>query len=255
MSSFFRIWTLLLVFGLGGCVSATPTPAIPEITRIGTTPSFTHVVDGWIEAFHDAHPDVYLAVDVIPDAGGLGALEQGEITTFITGNLPDEDLFLTPVGIDAVSVISNPSLNVKDLDQEELVALFSGRIMNWDELERSPGPVELVIPLRGDAVRNKFKEVILRDEAYSTGAYLGPTPAAVVELVESTPGAIGILPLSFAGVEDLYIAVDGTPPTISNVLRGKYILGFDLVAIALDEPSGDARLFLQWIQEEQLGGD
>ena len=255
MSSFFRIWTLLLVFGLGGCVSATPTPAIPEITRIGTTPSFTHVVDGWIEAFHDAHPDVYLAVDVIPDAGGLGALEQGEITTFITGNLPDEDLFLTPVGIDAVGVISNPSLNVKDLDQEELVALFSGRIMNWDELERSPGPVELVIPLRGDAVRKKFKEVILRDEAYSTGAYLGPTPAAVVELVESTPGAIGILPLSFAGVEDLYIAVDGTPPTISNVLRGKYMLGFDLVAIALDEPSGDARLFLQWIQEEQLGGD
>jgi len=122
--------------------------------------------------------------------------------------------------------------------------------MNWDELEMAPGPVELVIPLRGDAVRNKFKEVILKDEAYSTGAYLGPTPAAVVELVENTPGAIGFLPLSYTGVEDLYIAVDGTPPTISNVLQGKYVLGFDLVAIALDEPSGDARLFLQWIQEK-----
>jgi phosphate transport system substrate-binding protein len=255
MSSFIRNWVLLLVFGLGGCVSATPTPAIPEITRIGTTPSFTHVVDGWLESFHDAHPDVYLAVDVFPDAGGLGALEQGEIATFITGNLPDEDLFLTPAGIDAVAVISNPSLNVKDLDQEELMALFSGRIVNWDELEMAPGPVELVIPLRGDAVRNKFKEVILMDESYSTGAYLGPTPAAVVELVESTPGAIGILPFSFTGVEDLYVAVDGTPPTISNVLRGRYVLSFDLVAIALEEPSGDARLFLQWIQEEQFGGD
>jgi ABC-type phosphate transport system substrate-binding protein len=144
---------------------------------------------------------------------------------------------------------------VKDLDQEELMALFSGRIVNWDELEMAPGPVELVIPLRGDAVRNKFKEVILMDESYSTGAYLGPTPAAVVELVESTPGAIGILPFSFTGVEDLYVAVDGTPPTISNVLRGRYVLSFDLVAIALEEPSGDARLFLQWIQEEQFGGD
>ena len=255
MSSFIKKWGLLLVFGLGGCVSATPTHAIPEITRIGTTPSFTHVVDGWLEAFHDAHPDVYLAVNVFPDAGGLGALEQGEIATFISGSLPDEDLFLTPVAIDAVAVISNPSLNVKDLNREELRALFSGRIVNWDELEMSPGPVELVIPLRGDAVRNKFKEVVLRDDAFSTGAYLGPTPAAVVELVESTSGAIGILPLSFTGGEDLHIAVEGTPPTISNVIRGKYALGFDLVAIALEEPSGDARLFLQWIQEEQLGGD
>ncbi len=255
MSSFIKKWGLLLVFGLGGCVSATPTPAIPEITRIGTTPSFTHVVDGWLETFHDAHPDVYLAVNVFPDAGGLAALEQGEIATFITGNLPNEDLFLTPAGIDAVAVISNPSLNVKDLDQEELRGLFTGRITDWSELEMSPGPVELVIPLRGDAVRNKFKEVILTDEAYSTGAYLGPTPAAVVELVETTRGAIGILPLSFTGGEDLHIAIDDTLPTISNILRGKYLLGFDLVAIALDEPSGDARLFLQWIQEEQLGGD
>ena len=255
MSSFIKKWGLLLVFGLGGCVSATPTPAIPEITRIGTTPSFTHVVDGWLETFHDAHLDVYLAVNVFPDAGGLAALEQGEIATFITGNLPNEDLFLTPAGIDAVAVISNPSLNVKDLDQEELRGLFTGRITDWSELEMPSGPVELVIPLRGDAVRNKFKEVILRDEAYSTGAYLGPTPAAVVELVESTHGAIGILPLSFTGGEDLHIAIDSTPPTILNVQRGKYPLGFDLVAIALDEPSGDARLFLQWIQEEQLGGD
>jgi phosphate transport system substrate-binding protein len=255
MSSFTRKWGLLLVFGLGGCVSATPTPGIPEITRIGTTPSFTHVVDGWLEAFHDAHPDVYLSVEVFPDAGGLGALEQGEIATFISGNLPAEDLFLTPIAIDAVAVIANPSLNMKDLNREELRALFSGRIMNWDQLGMSPGPVELVIPLRGDAVRNKFEEVILGDEAYSSGAFLGPTPAAVVELVESTPGAIGILPLSFTGGEDLYIAVEGTTPTILNVLRGKYSLVFDLIAIALEEPSGDTRLFVQWVQEEQFRDD
>ncbi len=255
MSSSIRKWGLLLVFALGGCVSATPTPAIPEITRIGIAPSFTHLVDGWLEAFHDGHSDVYLAIDVFPEARGLSALEEGGIATFITGNIPDEDLYLTPLAIDAVAVIVNSTLNVRSLNQEELRALFTGRIMNWDELEMAPGPVELVIPLRGDAVRNKFKEVILQDEAFSTGAFLGPTPAAVVELVERTSGAIGILPLSFPEGEDMRIAVDGTPPTTSNLLQGKYALGFDIIAIALEEPSGDARLFIQWVQEEQLGGD
>jgi len=255
MSCYIKKWALLLVFGLSGCVPASSTPTMPEITRIGTTPSFTHMVDGWLTFFNDTYPDVYIAVDVFPDKNGLEALEQGEIATFITGNLPNENRFITPVGIDAVAVIKNPSLNVNDLNREELRDLFTGRITDWEQLEISSGAVEVVIPLRGDAVRNKFKEIILRDDAFATGAFLGPTPSAVVELVTSTPGAIGFLPLSFAGGEDLHIEIDGISPTLSNVIGGKYALGFDLIAIALEEPTGDARLFVQWVQEDQFGGE
>ena len=250
MRSIVSLSILGLLIAVSACTPAQVTESLPEIPRIGTTPTLTHVVDAWLVSYQLENPDAFLIVDVLPDAAGQESLRNGEILLFISGNLPEDDSFITPLGVEAVAISSN---DVQSLDSEDLRNLFNGNIYTWAELDIPAGTVEPIIPLSGDAIRNIFQNSVMQGDAFSTGAFLGPMPEAVRTFVDQTPGSIGLLPLSFVDEElDNLVSVDGISPSWENVSKGTYGLGFSILGISLKEPDGNVREFVEWVQSEEL---
>ncbi|MCJ7823889.1 MAG: hypothetical protein MUP44_03240, partial [Anaerolineales bacterium] len=65
-------------------------------------------------------------------------------------------------------------------------------------------------------------------------------------------GAVGFLPFSAVGDKIRPIRVEGTLPGAATINDGSYPLPISILAIAPQEPSGEVRAWLAWLQAELL---
>jgi ABC-type phosphate transport system substrate-binding protein len=84
----------------------------------------------------------------------------------------------------------------------------------------------------------------------SSSALLAPDPAAVLSLVAEDAGAIGYLPLSQVTEEVRVARIDGILPGASTIADGRYPLRLTVLATAPQEPSGQVRDWIGWLQQQ-----
>ncbi len=189
---------------------------------------------------------------VLPLGAALQAAQAAEVEAALIGLPPPEGWFVTPLGTEPIAVIVNAENPVRTYRVERLADLFSGRIQSWQNLGWRDLRVQPIIPLPGDELRTRFKGLILEESPFSPSALLAPSPAAVVELVSETPGAIGFLPYSQATQAVRTVRVEGALPGETDPNADGYPLEITLLATSPKEPQGAVREWLIWIQSESL---
>lgn len=226
-----------------------PTP-FPEIT---TTPNFQGWVAQRIRSFREQAPNALplgfgVRIEAYPRA--LAQVEQRSFALLVSSAEPPDDWFVTPLGWEGVVLAVHPENRVRSLELEQLRAIFSGQIWNWEELGGSATEIEPVIPLPGDELRDYLGQALMDGHPFSSAALLGPTPELTVSMVAERPGAIGILPLTAVDGQVRALLVEGAPPQASSVASGAYPLRVELLAYAPGEPSGQVREWLVWLQSQ-----
>jgi phosphate transport system substrate-binding protein len=148
------------------------------------------------------------------------------------------------LGKEPVVFIVNADNPMRDLTSDEIRGIFTGRTGNWQALGGPDQTIQAVVPLEGAETRSYLQQALLGDRQFTSTALLGPSPAAVVSIVQDDLGAIGILPLSAVSRDVGLVSVDGHDPLQGN----GYPFKFEVLGIAPVEPAGIVRDWLVWLQ-------
>ena len=237
---------------LSACApAATPAPT-PVVQQVIRTPAFADLVKTWFDGYLQINPDSYITLVSQPPETALASLEGATGDVVIGGLTPPAGWFATPLSEDGIVVVVHPDLHLRDLSIDELAAIFTGRLSSWESLADIDLQIQPVIPLPGDEVRAAFQSTVMSGQRFTNNALLGPSPAAVLQLVDENEGAVGFLPYSAVDEKARPIRVEGTLPGPATIHDGRYPLPISILAIAPQEPSGEIRAWLAWLQSELL---
>ncbi|MDR0970591.1 MAG: phosphate ABC transporter substrate-binding protein [Lentimicrobiaceae bacterium] len=133
----------------------------------------------------------------------------------------------TVIAWDALAVIVNPKNPVSKLTREQLEAIFTGKITNWQQVG---GPNQKIVVYSRETSSGTyefFKESILKNKNYMSSVLSMPATGAIIQSVSQTPGAIGYVGMAYLNkdVKALKISYDGKTyiePSYANAKNKSY---------------------------------
>ena len=151
------------------------------------------------------HPEIALIVDKRP-VSSIDFKANG--VTLWWGEKPAQVSFAYPIAQDELVVILNMVNSNSNLSTDEMQALYSGKVHNWDEISTFQHTVSVWSYPEGNELRGFFDENILGNQRLTPLAFLAPSPKAMHEAVTSDPGAIGFIPRSWMNQDVFSTQID-----------------------------------------------
>ncbi|HXA43794.1 MAG TPA: substrate-binding domain-containing protein [Candidatus Solibacter sp.] len=260
----------LAVIAITGCSSSSspaahaksPTPkpsaspAIGSIT-IGGTAGDLRLIAAAKGPFQSANPQATIQATVSPLGGELTAVVGGSVGAGLTdypkiaavGLANGDKLVDHVVGINRMLIITDPNQTVGNLSIQQVGNLFAGKYVNWNQLGGADRAITLVGPPAQSATRRALDKLAMAGSPQAPGIMAQPTPRGVVQLVSTTPGAVGFVLASDLELPDRVrrLQVSGVDPTAENVERGTYPLWFRVHLYTLGPDTGAVAAFIHFL--------
>lgn len=241
-----------VLFIIGCEVTPTPTPTAISFPSIGTTPEFEAIVVSWVLGFREQVRDDIIQLNTYSPEVIHSKVGSDEANLIITGLLPPEGWFVTPVSQEPVVIIVNLENEAESLTVDDLQNAFSGRTSSWEAFSGDPIPIQPIVPLQGDSVRRIFENSIMKDATVSPGALLAPTPNQMLDLVQSNMGTIGFILQKNLSEKVRQIRIDGVTADATTSSDVENSLIVEILAISVNEPTGILREFIGWLQAQGI---
>lgn len=232
-----RIYSLLFCLLITAC-SLSPTATLPPSPQ-PVSIAFSSSLQPAVEALHTCandHPEMALTLDKRPVSSF--DLKANDLNLW-WGEKPAEVSYAYPLAQDELVVILNQANPNEDLSSNELRALFSGRIQDWDEISTYQNPVAVWIHPEGNELQTTIQESALGVHRFSPLAFLAPSPQAMIEAIANDPGGIGFLPRSWLTPEIIPSQID---PSIQTSLSKP------VLALLRSEPQDVSLILLDCLQ-------
>jgi phosphate transport system substrate-binding protein len=237
--------------------------------------TMVNLAQAWAEEYKKAAPDVDVEVSGGGSGVGIAALEKGtidianasrnmkpeeiEAARKNTGKTPKEII----VGFDALAIYvhkDNP-LNEITLDQIAQIYMEGGSITKWSDLGITiPGASgdEIVRVSRqsSSGTYEFLREHVLKQKDFKLGSRDMNGSKEVVELVSSTPTAIGYSGMGYATPAVKMLKVKKTAgepayePNVANTLAKTYPIARSLQVYTLGEPQGAVKKYIDWMMSD-----
>jgi len=259
----------LVACGGGGGKAAQPAKTVIQNKGSDT---MVNVAQVWAEEYRKAAPDVEVEVSGGGSGVGLAALIKGavdianasrdikpsesELATKNTGKTPKE----FTVGFDALAVYVHKDNPLSEVTFEQLTDIFAegGKTTRWSELGvKIPGVTDDTIVRvsrqSSSGTYEFFREHALGNKDFRLGSRDLNGSKEVVELVGSTPTAIGYSGMGYAtpAIKMLKVAKAkgeaAVAPTVAGVHDRSYPLARSLHVYTLGEPEGPVKAYVDWI--------
>jgi phosphate transport system substrate-binding protein len=237
--------------------------------------TMVNLAQAWAEEYKKAAPDVDVEVSGGGSGVGIAALEKGtidianasrnmkveevETAKQNTGKAPKEFV----VGFDALAIYvqkENP-LNEITLDQIAQIYAEGGTITKWTDLGvQVPGTSDQTIVRvsrqSSSGTYEFLREHVLNKKDFKLGSRDMNGSKEVVELVASTPTAIGYSGMGYAtpAVKMLKVkkaaADPAYEPNVANTLAKSYPIARSLQVYTLGEPQGAVKAYIDWMMSD-----
>ena len=155
------------------------------------------------------------------------------------GANPEGAGYSAALATEQIVIIVNPDNPVKSINAEELSVIFSGQAKSWKEFGGNDREIQVWAAPTGNAVREQFDSVILRNESLSTKAFIAPDTHTMLSSVADNLGAIGYVPAAW--LTDKVRSLSLNDP-LDKALRQP------VLALLPKEPSDPGRTFLFCLQ-------
>lgn len=233
---------------LAGCSS---TKTTGSVATDGST-SMEKVIGALGEAFQD---DTGISFTYNPTGSGSGikAVQEGRCDIGLSSrDLKDEEkaagLTGTVLAYDGIAMIVHPENPVSDLTLEQIAAIYTGEITNWNEVGGSDGEIVLIGREAGSGTRDGFESITGTEDACKYRQELTST-GDVITTVAGNPNAIGYASLASVKNSVKAISVGGVAPSEATIKDGSYAVQrpFVLVTKTDAELSETAKKFFDYI--------
>lgn len=234
-----------------------------------------NVAQAWAEEYKREHPQVDVEVSGGGSGVGIAALIKGTIDLANasremkaeeieqakknTGKTPKEFI----VGYDALAVYVHRDNPLEEITNAQLAAIYAegGKVTRWSDLGvKLPGGGDEIVRVSRQSSSGTyefFREHVLDKKDFKLGSRDMNGSKEVVELVASTPTAIGYSGMGYhlpGKVKMLKVAPKpGQPavePTVANTLNKSYPIARSLLVYTLGEPQGELKNYLDWIMSD-----
>jgi phosphate transport system substrate-binding protein len=199
------------------------------------------------QAYLEAAPQVTFEVARGDAETVMGLIEAGEADFGLVGEPPGGDFFAAPLALTGLAVITHPGVPVNAATGGDLRAIFGGQVINWADLDGPDQLIEPVIREQGSSAREAFQTAALAGGPYTLAARQATSDAGMVEIVASTPGAIGYAALPYVDGRMRLLSVDGVEPTLEAIEAARYPFSMRIFFVSDGEPDGQVRAFLDWL--------
>ena len=226
-----------------------------KVATDGST-SMQKVIMSLKETFEGENAGVEVTYNPTGSGSGITAVAEGRCDIGLSSrNLKDAEkeqgLVGTILAYDGIAVIINPENTVEDLTVEQIAAIYTGEITNWNEVGGIDAEIVLIGREAGSGTRGGFEEIVgvedaclYRQELTSTGD--------VITAVSQNPGAIGYA--SLASVKDTVkaIKVGGVAPSEETVKDETYAIQRPFVLVTKEGTAltETAQAFFDFITSE-----
>jgi len=245
--------------------------AAAHAANITVTGSDTLVVlaQKWAEVYMSKHPEVKIQVSGGGSGVGFAALQKQstDIADASRPIKPAEKISCVKafgkvpteykVALDGLSVYVNEGNPVKELSEDQLADIFTGKIKTWKEVGGKDLPITVYSRENSSGSYEFFKEHILKGKDFLAGAQTMPGTAAVVQSIAKDPQGIGYGGAAYGGgVKALGVKKDANSkavlPTEETVLNHTYpIWRYLFNYVNPDVDKGDVAAYLKWIRSDE----
>jgi len=228
------------------------------INAVGST-ALQPLVEAAARLYQSSCPGAKITVQGGGSGSGLTQVAQG------AANIGDSDIFAEDMkGLDAKSLADhqiarqgfvqavNPSVTgVKNLTKKQSIDIWTGKVKNWKDLGGPDQPIALVIRPASSGTRATFKKLVLDGADEATGkALTEDSNGAIADAITTTPGAIGVIGLTYVlttGPGLAPLQYEGVDPSVANVANESYkIFSFGHM-YTRGEASGLVKSFLDYM--------
>jgi len=159
----------------------------------------------------------------------------------------EKKLYAVTIAKDAIAIIINPRNPIQDLSLEQVRQVFCGKVRNWKELGGPSHPIVLVTREEGSGTRESFQKFVMGKEDINLEALVQDSNGAVRQVVASNHHAIGYISLGLVNDQVKALKISGVEPNLTDVENGKYTLVRPFLFLFKEEPTGEAKSFLEFV--------
>lgn len=222
------------------------------VSTDGST-SMEKVIGALGESFENDNSGVAFTYNPTGSGSGIKAVLEGRCDIGLSSrNLKDEEkadgLTETVLAYDGIAMIVHPENSVSDLTLEQIAAIYTGEITNWNEVGGSDGEIVPVGREAGSGTRDGFESITGTEDACKYRQELTST-GDVITTVAGNPNAIGYASLASVKNSVKAISVGGVAPSEATIKDGSYAVQrpFVLVTKTDAELSETAKKFFDYI--------
>jgi len=223
----------------------------------------------WAEVYMGSHADTKIQVTGGGSGIGFAALQSqttdlcdasrkakpAEIANCIKafGAKPTE----YKVALDGLSVYVNSDNTIKELSEDQLKQIFTGKVTNWKDVGGPDAPITVYSRENSSGTYEFFKEHILKGQDFAASAQTEPGTAAIIQAISKDKGAIGYGGAAYGdGVNHLKVKKDDNSPAVEpteeNVVNGSYpIWRYLYVYVNPNLDKDEIADYLKWIRSDE----
>jgi phosphate transport system substrate-binding protein len=244
----------------GGAGAGAPGAAISGDLPIGGSSTAVPLADALAREFEKKHPGVDYSMEISTSSMGMGNARFGQVKVgLLTGDMPDgiTDLAVHTVARDGLAVIVHSSNTVSSISDEQLVAMYLGKISNWSEVG---GPDEAIRLVHASDTRSALqlflKHFELQRGEIKDDTYQGSDDQAVNTVVQDSK-SVAYLSIAnahaavAAGKPIKIFGLGGIEPTAENVANGSYPLTFDLNMVLKGDGGDVEKAYLEFARSDE----
>ena len=263
-----RTLSVLAVFALacGGGERATRT-----VLQNKGSDTLVNVAQAWAEAYTNVDPNLAVAVTGGGSGTGISAMINGTVDIANSSRQMREseleaarengtDPVEHVVGYDALAIFLHHDNPITEMTLDQLAQIYGegGTIDTWDQLGVSvpgcsSGEIVRVSRQNNSGTYAYFQEAVLGDVEFKLGSRDMHGSSEVVELVTSTPCAIGYSGLAYATDEVTMPAVSADEggnfitPSVATAVDQTYPIARPLFMYTAGPPEGAVKQYMDWI--------
>lgn len=211
--------------------------------------------------FESLHPTVRIDVQTGGSSRGLADARQGlaDIGMVSRAMKEDErDLSAFPVARDGVCLILHQDNPVRALTDDQVVAIYTGTITNWNAVGGTDAPITVVNKAEGRSTLEVFlRYFTLKNVDVKAHVVIGDNEQGV-KTVAGNRNAIGYVSIGTAeydaahGVRIQLLPINGVAASTENVRKGLFPLSRPLHLVTRTAPSGLAKAFIEYAQSKAV---
>ncbi len=246
---------ILLLIAAACSESSTPSPSVTPtaeavILDIGVSNAAARVGEIIENDFASAQEDLVIRILVGNSRTLLRDLEQGLLDAVVVHHLEQfPQLWNSPFAMDGLVIITNMENPVEEMSIEELRRIFSTGIGPEMETIADVESISIFVPERGSGILELFQERVMDGQAITGSALVIPDSQIIPEIISRDPTSLGLTSMGTTNRNNV-LPVEGVIPHPETVLDQSYPLSAPLYFVSQNEPAGELRILLAWLQSE-----
>jgi phosphate transport system substrate-binding protein len=170
----------------------------------------------------------------------------------------EKDLVGFTVALDGISVILNKANPVETLNKQQIIDIYTGKIINWKEVGGNDAPITVVNKAEGRSTLELFLHYFgLKNTDVKPHVVIGDNQQGIKTVV-GNPDAIGYVSVGTAeyeagqGAAIKLLPLEGIAASVENVRNRSFPLSRPLNLVTRTEPVGIAKDFIEFAGSTQV---